>query len=122
MHTLKRNITFPVYIHFIIFSIYCLLPITSDIYTILSAILSSAFYIGFLKVQVHFWTQQGSTSFNNTKATGEYITICCVNIFGIFMRLIREMVTRMTFLDKRQCIEEDLLFHAAKDQEVYIKW
>lgn len=97
------------------------MPIFSDIYAIILGISASAFYVVFLKLQVYVWTEQGSKSFDYTKGTAEYIALCCMNLFGIFMRFTREMNIRMTFLDKRQCIEEDLLFHAAKDQEVYIK-
>ncbi|XP_049306724.1 adenylyl cyclase X E [Bactrocera dorsalis] len=117
LHTFRRNITIPVYMNFIVFAIYCFMPIVSDIYAIILGLLSTAFYVVFLKLQVYFWTEQGSKSFDYTKGTSEYIAMCCMNVFGIFMRLTREVNTRMTFLDKRQCIEEDLLFHAAKDQE-----
>ncbi|XP_054088809.1 adenylyl cyclase X E-like isoform X2 [Zeugodacus cucurbitae] len=117
LHTYRRTITLPVYMNFIVFSIYCFFPIASDVYAVCLGILSSAFYMAFLKIQVYFWIQQGSKSFDYTKGTSKYIAIAAMNLFGIFMRFTREILTRMTFLDKRQCIEEDLLFHAAKDQE-----
>ncbi|XP_012161440.1 adenylate cyclase type 2 isoform X1 [Ceratitis capitata] len=118
LHMYRRSVTLPVYINFIIFSIYCFLPITSHIFAIILGFLVSAVYVVFLRIQVYVWINQGSPSFRNpTKAASFYVGMICMNLFGIFMRLAREAVTRMTFLDKRQCIEEDILFHAAKDQE-----
>ncbi|XP_067633274.1 adenylyl cyclase X E-like [Eurosta solidaginis] len=54
---------------------------------------------------------------DTSKIISETVFLLCLNLVGILVRFSREVVTRMIFLDKRQCIEEKLLFYAAKDQE-----
>ncbi|KAH8379844.1 hypothetical protein KR009_007571 [Drosophila setifemur] len=47
----------------------------------------------------------------------EAIYLSCVNLLGVFFRLMRDIALRTTFLDRRQYVEENLLLRYARDQE-----
>lgn len=41
-----------------------------------------------------------------------------VNFFGVYVRLQNEVAIRRAFLDRRECVEGNLLLRYARDQEV----
>ncbi|CAG4979528.1 unnamed protein product [Parnassius apollo] len=49
--------------------------------------------------------------------TSDIIYLIGVNLMGIYFRLMNEVVTRRSFLDRRACVESTLRLKFAKDQE-----
>jgi adenylate cyclase len=41
----------------------------------------------------------------------------CLNFTGIYFRLLNEVTTRRTFLDRRECVEGNLLLKYERNQE-----
>lgn len=41
-----------------------------------------------------------------------------INFFGVYVRLQTEVAIRRAFLDRRECVEGNLLLRYARDQEV----
>lgn len=41
-----------------------------------------------------------------------------INFFGVYVRLLTEVAIRRAFLDRRECVEGNLLLRYARDQEV----
>ncbi|XP_054741165.1 adenylyl cyclase X E-like [Anastrepha obliqua] len=111
------NITKPMYYSFIIISIYIFMPFTANIYPVIMGVVVSIGYIIVFHLLVHRWKSNEPTNFSASNAISEGTFILSLNVLGLFVRLTRETVTRMTFVDKRHLIEENILFHAAKDQE-----
>lgn len=50
----------------------------------------------------------------------DFIFLFCVNCFGIYFRLMNEVAIRRAFLDRRECVEGNLLLRFARDQEVCV--
>lgn len=47
----------------------------------------------------------------------DFVFLLCVNFFGIYFRLLNEVAIRRAFLDRRECVEGNLLLRFARDQE-----
>lgn len=52
------------------------------------------------------------------KVVTELIYFSCLNLFGLYFRLINEVAIRRTFLDRRELVEGNLLLQFARNQEV----
>lgn len=48
----------------------------------------------------------------------DFVFLVCVNFFGVYFRLLNEVAIRRAFLDRRECVEGNLLLRLARDQEV----
>ncbi|XP_054088807.1 adenylyl cyclase X E-like isoform X2 [Zeugodacus cucurbitae] len=111
------EITIPLFYSFIIYSIYIYMPFTNHLYPfILGVSISLCYIILFLSITYRMKVD-GSTNMDEEKIISEILFMVGLNLLGLFFRLPREMVVRQTFIDKRECVEEDLLLHAAKTQE-----
>lgn len=47
----------------------------------------------------------------------EAIFLLCINMLGFYFRMMKEIYIRTTFIDRRECVEENLLLKYARDQE-----
>lgn len=65
-------------------------------------------FIVLIRFQVIFLLQVAS----------EIIYLIGVNLMGIYFRLMNEIVTRRSFLDRRACVESTLRLKFVKEQEV----
>ncbi|XP_067633273.1 adenylyl cyclase X E-like [Eurosta solidaginis] len=59
----------------------------------------------------------GSAEIEKEKVISECLYMVGLNFLGIYYRFTREIVMRITFIDKRECVEENFLLLAAKGQE-----
>lgn len=84
---------------------------------ILGVTISLCYIILFLTI-THRMKVDGGSNMDEEKIISEILFMVGLNLLGLFFRLPREIVIRQTFIDKRECVEEDLLLHAAKTQEV----
>lgn len=53
-----------------------------------------------------------------SKCVTEFIFLFCVNFFGFYFRMMNEIAIRRAFLDRRECVEGNMLLKLARDQEV----
>lgn len=47
----------------------------------------------------------------------EAIYLLCINMLGFYFRMMKEIYIRTTFIDRRECVEENLMLKYARDQE-----
>ncbi|XP_054735475.1 adenylyl cyclase X E [Anastrepha obliqua] len=111
------NITVPTYYSFIIYTIYIFMPIAEDLHAFILGVTVSISYIILFTFVIYRRRIDGLKETDLPKIISEGIFLACVNMFGLFFRLTREVTIRTTFLDKRQCVEETLVLRAARDQE-----
>lgn len=103
----------PSYDSYILFVIYIFLPIPDILNCV---ILGAATSICYLLV-TSFMTYRLDEHII-TKTITDLIFLFCVNCFGIYFRLMNEVAIRRAFLDRRECVEGNLLLRFARDQEV----
>lgn len=53
------------------------------------------------------------------QVTSDIIYLIGVNLMGTYFRLMNEIVTRRSFLDRRACVESTLRLKFVKEQEVF---
>ncbi|XP_067648122.1 adenylyl cyclase X E [Eurosta solidaginis] len=111
------NITVPTYYSFIIYAIYIFMPIADDAHALILGVAVSICYIILFSFVTYRRRIDGTRDIDLARIISEGIFMTCVNMLGLFFRLTREVAIRTTFLDKRQCVEENLVLQAARDQE-----
>ncbi|XP_054741166.1 adenylyl cyclase X E-like [Anastrepha obliqua] len=111
------EISVPLYYSFIIYSIYIFIPTSNFIGSFLLGLLVSTSYIALFILITYNLRADGSAFIDSQKIVYESLFMVGINILGLFFRLSRELVIRTTLIDKRNCIEENLLLQAAKTQE-----
>lgn len=52
------------------------------------------------------------------KSFTEFVFLFGVNLLGFYFRLMNEVAIRRAFLDRRECVEGNLLLKFERDQEV----
>ncbi|KAH8418221.1 hypothetical protein KR222_001475 [Zaprionus bogoriensis] len=110
--TSNNDILNPIYDAYTLYSIYMFMPIPYILQPfILGAAVTICYIINYSFVITSKETDQMHSIFN------EAIYLSCVNMLGIFFRLMRDIALRTTFLDRRQYVEENLLLRYARDQE-----
>lgn len=115
-HTIISNVQPPLrpaYASYILFIIYIFLPLTQNCHCIILSAATTLFYIiEMISITYRYDEHQLTKSFT------ELIFLLCVNIFGIYFRLMNEVAIRRAFLDRRECVEGNILLRTARDQEV----
>lgn len=53
-----------------------------------------------------------------TQTITDLVYLLGINFFGVYVRLLNEVAIRRAFLDRRECVEGNLLLRSARDQEV----
>ncbi|XP_058829866.1 adenylyl cyclase X E-like isoform X2 [Topomyia yanbarensis] len=102
----------PSYASHIIFAIYIFLPLGDNLHAI---ILGSATTICYLIIMTLISYRLESDI--AIKVVTELIYFICLNLFGLYFRLINEAAIRRTFLDRRELVEGNLLLKFARNQE-----
>lgn len=103
----------PSYASHIIFAIYIFLPLSENLHVI---ILGGATTICYLIIMalISYRLEEDMP----IKVVTELIYFSCLNLFGLYFRLINEVAIRRTFLDRRELVEGNLLLQFARNQEV----
>ncbi|CAH2102747.1 unnamed protein product [Euphydryas editha] len=102
----------PAYSTMALLSVYIFLPMRNNYLAIFLGVLVSIVYIFVFA----FVTYYDDPSIKIVVAC-EVIYLIGVNLMGIYFRLMNEIVTRRSFLDRRACIESTLRLKFVKDQE-----
>ncbi|XP_039448978.1 adenylyl cyclase X E-like isoform X1 [Culex pipiens pallens] len=102
----------PSYASHIIFAIYIFLPLSENLHVI---ILGSATTICYLIIMTMITYRLEADKF--IKVMTELVYFLCLNLFGLYFRLINEAAIRRTFLDRRELVEGNLLLKFARNQE-----
>lgn len=103
----------PAYASYILFVIYIFLPLAHNWHCIVLSLATTMCYL----IEMFLVTYRGD-DYVYTKSFTELIFLVCVNIFGIYFRLMNEVAIRRAFLDRRECVEGNILLRTARDQEV----
>ncbi|KOB71252.1 Adenylate cyclase type 2 [Operophtera brumata] len=81
-------------------SIYIFLPMRNNFLAILIGVIVSTFYV----LIFAFFTYDNSPNLGTVVAS-DIIYLIGVNLMGVYFRLMNEIVTRRSFLDRRACVE-----------------
>ncbi|XP_020717130.1 adenylate cyclase type 4 isoform X2 [Ceratitis capitata] len=118
LHAVNQyDTTIPLYYSFIISSIYIFMPFSNNVFPLMLGIVVSVAYFIMFHLVIYRINIDGNENFEEEKVISEVIFMSAINLLGLFFRLLCELAIRRTFIDKRQCVEEDLLLQAAKTQE-----
>ncbi|XP_037931308.1 adenylyl cyclase X E isoform X2 [Teleopsis dalmanni] len=113
----SHDILRPTYACYVLFAVYIFMPVPENLH---SFILGIAVTISYL-VTYTFITYRTEPTTNRNAGTmaiiSDAIFLLCVNLLGLYYRMNQEIAIRTTFLDRRQCVEENLLLRYARDQE-----
>ncbi|KAI8438275.1 hypothetical protein MSG28_010861 [Choristoneura fumiferana] len=119
----------PAYATMALLSIYIFLPMRNNFLAILLGILVSVIYILIFALVTYIGDPRVAvviTSFADfailASCLGPFVAsdtlyLIGVNLMGVYFRLMNEIVTRRSFLDRRACVESTLRLKFVKDQE-----
>ncbi|KAJ0182648.1 hypothetical protein K1T71_002017 [Dendrolimus kikuchii] len=102
----------PAYATMALLSIYIFLPMRNNFLVILLGTLVSVVYV----LIYAFFTYDQNPQMSIV-VSSDVIYLLGVNLMGIYFRLMNEIVTRRSFLDRRACVESTLRLKFVKDQE-----
>uniref|UniRef100_A0A1S4GVP2 adenylate cyclase n=1 Tax=Anopheles gambiae TaxID=7165 RepID=A0A1S4GVP2_ANOGA len=102
----------PSYASHTILAIYIFLPLTENIHGIILGSATSLCYL--IVMTLITYRLEENTAL---KVITELIYFICLNLFGLYFRLINEVAIRRTFLDRRELVEGNLLLKFARNQE-----
>lgn len=103
----------PAYETYILLVIYIFLPIRKNSQCILLGGITTISYL------IEMWLVTYGSDPNRTIRTAtECFFLVCINCFGIVFRLMNEVAIRRAFLDRRECVEGNVLLKYARDQKV----
>lgn len=103
----------PAYECYILFIIYTFLPLTQHIQCVVLGALTTGCYLIEMSLITYRHDEQIAS-----KCVTEFIFLLCVNFFGFYFRMMNEVAIRRAFLDRRECVEGNMLLKLARDQEV----
>ncbi|XP_013194746.2 adenylate cyclase type 7 isoform X2 [Amyelois transitella] len=102
----------PAYSTMALLSIYIFLPLRNNFMCILLGVLVSTVYI----LIIALFTYAGDPQIG-VVISSDIIYMIGVNLMGTYFRLMNEIVTRRSFLDRRACVESTLRLKFVRDQE-----
>ncbi|KAH8282109.1 hypothetical protein KR054_005454 [Drosophila jambulina] len=100
---------------YIVYMIYLFLPILCIKGAILVGFIVSVMYIFIFVLILSPKINGRESSIGDT--SHEIIHYLCINLFGIYFRVVNDMVVRSSFIDRHQFIKEELSLRNAKRQE-----
>ncbi|XP_013194745.2 adenylate cyclase type 7 isoform X1 [Amyelois transitella] len=104
----------PAYSTMALLSIYIFLPLRNNFMCILLGVLVSTVYI----LIIALFTYAGDPQIGVVvRISSDIIYMIGVNLMGTYFRLMNEIVTRRSFLDRRACVESTLRLKFVRDQE-----
>ncbi|XP_017023035.1 adenylyl cyclase X E-like [Drosophila kikkawai] len=110
--TSHNDILNPIYDAYTLYAIYMFMPVP---YLLQPIVLGAAVTLCYIINYSFVITAKDDNQMHSIM--NEAIYLSCVNLLGIFFRLMRDIALRTTFLDRRQYVEENLLLRYARDQE-----
>ncbi|CAG9796734.1 unnamed protein product [Diatraea saccharalis] len=102
----------PAYSTIALLSIYIFLPMRNNFLAIFLGVLVSSIYI-----LIFAFFSYHEDPLIGVVIASDIIYHIGVNLMGIYFRLMNEIVTRRSFLDRRACVESTLRLKFVKDQE-----
>ncbi|KAI8438271.1 hypothetical protein MSG28_010861 [Choristoneura fumiferana] len=102
----------PAYATMALLSIYIFLPMRNNFLAILLGILVSVIYILIFALVTYIGDPRVAVV-----VASDTLYLIGVNLMGVYFRLMNEIVTRRSFLDRRACVESTLRLKFVKDQE-----
>ncbi|KAL0901728.1 hypothetical protein ABMA27_006907 [Loxostege sticticalis] len=102
----------PAYSTMALLSIYIFLPMRNNFLAIILGVIVSVVYV----LIFAFFTYYDNPRIGVVVAS-DIIFQIGVNLMGVYFRLMNEIVTRRSFLDRRACVESTLRLKFVKDQE-----
>ncbi|XP_035911813.1 adenylate cyclase type 2 [Anopheles stephensi] len=102
----------PSYASHTILAIYIFLPLSENVHGIILGSATSLCYL--IVMTLITYRLEDDTAL---KVITELIYFICLNLFGLYFRLINEVAIRRTFLDRRELVEGNLLLKFARNQE-----
>ncbi|XP_052873857.1 adenylyl cyclase X E [Anopheles cruzii] len=102
----------PSYASHTILAIYIFLPLSENIHGLILGAATSVCYL--IEMALITYRLEDNTAL---KVIAELIYFVCLNLFGLYFRLINEVAIRRTFLDRRELVEGNLLLKFARNQE-----
>uniref|UniRef100_A0A182JM26 adenylate cyclase n=1 Tax=Anopheles atroparvus TaxID=41427 RepID=A0A182JM26_ANOAO len=102
----------PSYASHTILAIYIFLPLSENIHGIILGSTTSLCYLIVMTLITYRLEEHTAL-----KVITELIYFICLNLFGLYFRLINEVAIRRTFLDRRELVEGNLLLKFARNQE-----
>ncbi|CAK1544588.1 unnamed protein product [Leptosia nina] len=102
----------PAYATMALLSVYIFLPIRNNFIAIIIGVIVSAAYIFVIAFVTYYNNPQ-----SEVMVASDIIYLIGVNLMGVYFRLMNEIVTRRSFLDRRACVESTLRLKFVKDQE-----
>ncbi|XP_049880355.1 adenylate cyclase type 2-like isoform X2 [Pectinophora gossypiella] len=102
----------PAYSTMSLLSVYIFLPMRNNYLAIVLGVLVSVLYV----LVFAFFTYVEDSQMVGVVAS-DVVYLVGVNLMGVYFRLMNEIVTRRSFLDRRACVESTLRLKFVKDQE-----
>ena len=111
----------PTYAAHVLLVIYIFLPLTDNRLAGILGLATTACYTIIFCFVTYRTKIPGYDQYRRSNIVSEVLFLIAINFFGLYYRLINELVIRRTFLDRRQCVETSLMLKYARDQEVFAK-
>lgn len=108
----------PTYAAHILLVIYIFLPLSDNVQTLILGIATTGCYTIIFCLVTYRTKVPVHDAHRSSNIVSEVLFLVAINFFGLYYRLINELVIRRTFLDRRQCVETSLMLKYARDQEV----
>ncbi|KPU73766.1 uncharacterized protein Dana_GF14210, isoform B [Drosophila ananassae] len=96
--------------------VYMFLPITSHTVALILGTAVSITYIGYYVFCLPF-TDPGQNILNYSYVMVDFLHYICFNVMGIYFRMMNDMLTRSSFLDRHQYVMEEIWLRNARPQE-----
>ncbi|XP_055322091.1 adenylyl cyclase X E-like isoform X2 [Sitodiplosis mosellana] len=109
---ITRVILRPSYDAYTIFAIYIFLPLPENLHSVILAMATTFSYLLVTHVMTYRVDEHAVI-----KTFTDLVYLLAVNFFGVYVRLQNEVAIRRAFLDRRECVEGNLLLRYARDQE-----
>lgn len=106
----------PMYGSYNLLIIYIFLPIADNTVVCILGFMTTLFYLF-----VMFFVSYSTSKFIVIKIFSEVFFLACINFVGVFFRLMTEIDIRKTFIDRRECVQKNLMLKFERNQEVNFK-
>lgn len=97
--------------------IYIFLPIPDNGIVCLLGLMTTTFYL-----LVMFLVSYSTSGYMIIKLFSEFFFLLCINFVGVFFRIMTEIDIRKTFIDRRECVQKNLMLRFERNQEVGVKF
>jgi adenylate cyclase len=103
----------PMYGSHNLLTIYIFLPIADNVVVSLMGLMITILYL-----LTMFFVSYATSDQMVIKLLSEMFFFLCINFVGLFFRLMTEIDIRRTFIDRRECVQKNLMLKFERNQEV----